>query len=458
MSGLRRPTCVRTPARHERRSGAVLLLVALFALALFGIAGLVLDVGQAWLAHRSMQMAVDPAAIEGLRWRDWAQDGGRGDEPQTRDALRRAAASLVASLPFDDDLYADDVGPADDPYGFGAGVVLDLEYEGSSQVMEELGAGMQIRLPDPPVYKPRASNFSPLTPFGLEFNLVNNQIGDMVAGDYLGLADPLRPGLENRVYSRNDFTPTIQGDRLASASAPSFLVRMRRSRDRWALDSVPQVSSTGPPIRFLWALGSGLRGDPDESYDPRREGLTVRATAIATEKRAWLVGGIHYERDLPGAGFALERSFWDPLPIATKIDVFVHGNGDITTVGGRVVGYFHTGPSQVGSTIQRGLPPPDPDILRDSQVWPIIYQNIEEEPRTIGFGACRMGIDLPDDLEDYEPPVDAHIYKYASRMAHRNAAAVSIVSLPNLSPSGFEALFRAHETFLDPLLAPALAR
>ena len=83
----------------SERSGAILLLFALLTFVFFAIAGLVIDVGLANLAQAQMQVAVDTAAIEGCRWRNF--DEGMGFS----NVEKRRKAAIMTRLVFDDDLH-----------------------------------------------------------------------------------------------------------------------------------------------------------------------------------------------------------------------------------------------------------------------------------------------------------------------------------------------------------------
>ncbi len=199
-----------------------------------------------------------------------------------------------------------------------------------------------------PVYKPIRSD----TVAGLELNVANNvQSGDLVAGSYAfngtnyasedpnGPADPAD---EDPYYDRRDFTPSASAS--AGQTAPAFVARMRRTNNLKGLDSVPLVSSGGPPIYYLFGLGTSMHPKPGYSYSPREQGVTVRATAVAaagpavtglssprglakTAGAAYWVTGVNGTVMLPGvAPFAIRGDLWSQLNPANP------GSGSPVTV------------------------------------------------------------------------------------------------------------------------------
>ncbi len=239
-------------ARPERQ-GVVLVLFALFLVGFLGLAAATIDLGVARASRLTMQNAADAAALEGLRWRD-----ALPDDPQAADALRRVRAAefarrltrVDASLP----LVTPDAG-------------------------QPLVATLGI---DASVWQPR-----------LELNLENQVHGDLVAGTWLpstlSSADPAYAAallhFEGSDYLRSDFDVSAVG---AAARAPTFLARLRRSAG--PLDQSPGVSSSGAPLPFLFGHHPGLQPEPGASYDPFRDGITLRATAVADTAAAIVVG------------------------------------------------------------------------------------------------------------------------------------------------------------------------
>src|SRR5258705_3078559 len=224
---------------------------------------LIIDIGYGRVAQGQMQNAADTAAIEGIRQRDTG----------VSEANRRAAVSNVVGWVFDEDYDPTD-GDAD--YQFGAGPIIDLT-EGATSLH-----GLQTAsVPDIHVYKPN-----------LQANLDNAPEGDMVRGQFCYNADPVRSEdvayeLQDTVcgqtqrgsgaYARNDFNP-------GGANANAFLVRLRRSNEYQDLEgrTDPDVGSSGPSLPLTFGKATTIHGDdPTATYSVRRDGLTVRATAIA---------------------------------------------------------------------------------------------------------------------------------------------------------------------------------
>src|SRR5258705_5452742 len=232
---------------------------------------LIIDIGYARVAQGQMQNAADAAAIEGIRQRD-----------AVADRARREAVNTVVGWTFDDNFDPTD-GDAD--FQFGAGPVLDLT-EGATSLH-----GLQTSsVPDQHVYKPN-----------LQPNLGNAPEGDMVSGRFCYSADPLpsenvayemqdtvcgQPQLGAGAYARNDFNPR-------GANANAFLVRLRRSNEYQDLEgrTDPDVGSSGPSLPLTFGKATTIHGDdPAATYSVRRDGLTVRATAIAETRPALHIG------------------------------------------------------------------------------------------------------------------------------------------------------------------------
>ena len=210
--------------RDRGRRGTVLLQSVLVVFALMGLGALVVDLGIVRSTQRSLQIAADAAAIEGLRGRDALAI------PADSDLARRTAASRVAALVFDED--ADTATPPD-RLRLGAGPTL------ATNVAPAPGPPAGGLLTDGGPYLPN-----------LELNAGNAEVGDLVAGTYAAL-DPSDPGnpdwhAENALYLRDDFAPASAGD---APSAPAFLARLRRTNDTLELDRIPGVSSAAPRCR-----------------------------------------------------------------------------------------------------------------------------------------------------------------------------------------------------------------
>lgn len=253
-------------ARHvaapRGQRGVVLVFFALFFLALFGLFAVVVDLGIARATQLQMQTSADAAALEGLQ----ARDSVPGDAAAS-DLSRRILAAATAAAVFDED-----GDPATGPNRFrlGAGLVLDTGVGG---VNDPAGGVLTAGAPWVP---------------GLQLNVDGNLAsGDLVAGSFTAL-DAAAPGrvdwhVEANDYTREDFVPDGAG--------LAFLARLRRTRESSPLDRVPGVSSAGPTLPYLFGLGSGALTTPDpDIYDPRRDGITVRAAAIADARRVTAAG------------------------------------------------------------------------------------------------------------------------------------------------------------------------
>ncbi len=103
----------------NRRTGYVIVLLAMMLFGLMAMAALVIDLGFARLAQRQMQTAASAAALEGLR--------GEGDSSLTYGDRQTAAEQLIAWT-FDDDLDTSngDDGIAGGGGTFGAGPLVGL--------------------------------------------------------------------------------------------------------------------------------------------------------------------------------------------------------------------------------------------------------------------------------------------------------------------------------------------
>ncbi len=297
----------------------MLVQIALIVFALCGLLSLVVDIGYARLTQGQMQSAADAAALEGLRQRDVGVrnpvTGVTVNDPFASDCLRRAAANRIVRRTFDDNFDPVD---GDAGYQFGAGPVVDLT-EGVTSVH----ALQTISVPDPHVYKPNP-----------QLNQQNEVYGDMVSGRFCYTSDPVPSEggtyeLQDIVceeaqrgtgpYSRNDFNPNLTSPgapaalsecpapddvppspwplggtgSLSSVDDSAFLVRLRRSNDFPDLDGQTEsgVGSSGPSLPLTFGKGTTIHGDdPGSDYSVRRDGLTVRATAIADARPALRLG------------------------------------------------------------------------------------------------------------------------------------------------------------------------
>ena len=372
----------------------MLVQIALIVFALCGLLSLVVDIGYARLTQGQMQNAADAAALEGLRKRDVgvrnSVTGQTVNDPFASDCLRRAAANRIVRWTFDDDF---EPAEGDPDYQFGAGPVIDLT-EGVTSVH----ALQTISVPDPHVYKPDP-----------QLNQQNQVYGDMVSGRFCYTADPVpseggtyelqdivctEPQRGSGSYARNDFNPNLTSPgpppglgecpaadeaapdpwplpgsgSLSSVDDNAFLVRLRRSNDFQDLAGQVEsnVGSSGPSLPLTFGKGTTIHGDdPTSDYSVRRDGLTVRATAIATTRPAMRVGLPQSNPVQPGATpFALvDTCVQAPTGAPVTLTVTINpANGVITRTGtgtatcaiGAVVGRFvanRTAISGVGNTL-----------------------------------------------------------------------------------------------------------
>jgi hypothetical protein len=278
-------------------------MLAQFALVVFGIFGimaLAIDMGIVTLTRVQMQNAADAATIEGLRHRDAVIDETTDTvDAYASDCYRRVSAADVVRWTVDDDF---DAGTIEVDRQLGAGPYSLFPDEAGQG---NLDASRMMRLPTD-----RGSTSNVYKP-DLQFNLADNVAnGDMVSGHYDPLADydPMHVVDESDLYERADFSisdtwsdnalPPCDREALplGTGAVPggqhdAFLVRLRRTDDRnAALDDIPGVSSKGGPLDLIFGRGTTVHEDPDSGYSVRRDGLTVRGTAIATTAPALRIG------------------------------------------------------------------------------------------------------------------------------------------------------------------------
>jgi hypothetical protein len=433
----------------------MLIQVALIVFALFGLVGLVVDSGYARLTQAQMQSAADGAAVEGMRLRNLRSD------PFESDCKRRSAARNVVAWTFDDDFV-----PGADAFGFGAGPQLTL-----TGGVGDLNALQTIEPGNPPVYKPMMERNQSL-------NLIH---GDMVSGRF----HPDAPGLEANDYTRADFDlgvpvppgtsglETCPPDDDFSGALPSggsaitddaFLVRLRRTNDPDGLDQDADVSSRGEPLPLLFARASAIGGDASAAYSVRRDGLTIRATAIASVRPALRVGALHPELpELGAVSFALDRACWEALAEGVPNDATVDSSGVIQFVSAcsGIAGRFVAPARSVGVPIVAQIPLPG-EVSQAGFV--AIYETVGSNSRVVGFGRSALcGVDTSDpELPCTSPatiPGTVRISRRTVRVAAQNASAHLPEGLPmELTPAERDAILLANRTLEGSLLAPVLAR
>ena len=343
--------------RSDRR-GTVMILFAMIVFLVMAIAGLVIDMGLVRVTQRQMQTATDSAAIEGLRGTDLLTE-----------QERRTNASQMVAWTFDDNMNPQTV---DNQYG--AGPVLQLSGGFGDPT---LAASQTLSVPAQHVYKPSRSDGTP----GLELNLPDQASGDMVAGQF----NTGQSATEANDFSRADFTPFNETNQ---PTRDAFLVRMRRTRNVSGLDQAAGVSSSGPTLPFLFALGSLIHEQSDatqnpNNYSPRQDGVSVRATAIAESKPALFVGpqdadlytAYGIQSNIPQiATFALPSANWNSAA----------SNGKVSTTGAEAVGssttFVAVGQLTTGSLADSG------SLLPTGRLIVPLFATIDTVEVIVGFG------------------------------------------------------------------------
>lgn len=259
--------------RPAARGGVALVLFAALVFVFLAIASVAIDVGRACATQQQMQVAVDTAALEGVRMRDVES------YQHYNNVARRPRVSNLVRWVFDDDLHP--TNPTPQPFGaepipadgpdelhVGAGPIFSIQ--GGAGPLNARGTIVTPTLPfwDDPVLE---TNTGGPSGAGTE----NVPYGDQVSGTYY----PDQSHVENSIYERSDFR---HGTSVEYWKSTSYLVRMRRSGTANPLDNQPGVSMSGPTIPFLFGLGTLMTRAQNSVWDPRYQGLTVRATAIAS--------------------------------------------------------------------------------------------------------------------------------------------------------------------------------
>jgi hypothetical protein len=437
----------------------VLVQIALIVFAMSAMLSLVIDVGYARVTQGQMQNAADAAALEGLRKRDI------GDE-----SLRRAAVNSLAGRVFDDDFDVTN----GDPDQYGAGPIIDLT-EGATS----LHALQTISVPDVHVYKP-----------DLQLNEQNQVYGDMVSGRFCYTSDPVpsedasyelqdivctEPQRGSGSYARNDFNPGVPDPN-------AFLVRLRRSNEFQDLDGQmePDVASSGPSLPLTFGKATTIHGDdPSSTYSVRRDGLTVRATAIAETRPAMHVGLPQANVNQPGATpFALvDTCVQGPNPAApVTINVTINPVTGVITrrapaaapcAVGSVVGRFVGNPSAM-STVGTVLTASSPRLCASFNTLagygPVYSLMASGANRVIGF--ARVSLTHNPCPAGVGTPFAAAIVRAASLVAASNATASIVGGLPlpvTSQPAAVRELMSKNlvgpgRVNYAPVLVPVLAR
>ena len=411
---------LRTTASAARRdeAGAVLVLFALLLVGAFGLLAAIVDGGRLRATSQQLDAGAESAALEGVRFKDSEGDGQRRD---------RAIAATARQ-------WDDDLDPSNgDVLGLGAGslpVVADAQPLGGRL---DVAPSAALR-----VWKPAS---------GLQHTLGNAAHGDLVAGTHIaGMA----PG-EDDAFARPDFSPTAPGSAAAElAAAPAFLVRLRRATDRLALDRQPGESSAGPAFDWLWARGAAWH-EPGAfgTGQSRADGLTVRATSIASTERALLVS------DDPAGGATLARialrgeagSAWNATPPGASLSLELDPNG-LLTAAGVEQGIALVVPARaVGDALAAAAS--DPAIVPGDVLVLPVYGAFASERRVVGF---TLGIAT-------SVGATVTLVRQPGAVLPTGASSVSPAALDaRLALAATPALAALHTSFAEPVLAPVLRR
>jgi hypothetical protein len=482
----------------------VLVQTAFLVFAFCGVLSLIVDIGFARLTQGQLQNAADSAAIEGLRKRDITVANTAGlpvNDPFASDCLRRAAANRMVRWTFDDDFDRDN---GDGGHQLGGGPQIDV-----SNGVTSMHALATISIPQSRTYKPE-----------LQLNQRNVAYGDMVSGRFCYTDEPepseggtyelqdivcTEPQHASGRYSRSDFNPNTTSPNppntldecpavddpvpspwpvggtgsLTGVDDSAFLVRLRRSNEfREDVDAAPGEASSGPALPLVFGRGGLAHGDdPASAYSIRRDGLTVRATAIADVRPALQVG-------LPQAGqlgvtpFTLVDSYVATLTAAAVQVTIDPARGIIcggliciatSPTAGRFVDSL-TDPTRrrwltiatVGAPLPVATPLVCPAAATSAGYVPVYSLMASGANRIIGFSRLTFGPD-PARLGN---PCAKVLVRSISMVATNNASAALTrgLSFPvTASAADVRELFdknrvRAGRLNYLPVLAPVLAR
>ncbi|HWB14894.1 MAG TPA: Tad domain-containing protein [Vicinamibacterales bacterium] len=406
----------------------MLVQIAFMLVALFGVAALTVDLGLARVTQSEMQTAADSAAIEGLRYRNISSDGFQSD------CRRRVAAADMVRTTFQN---------TDDDRRYGAGPVIAIDGG-----VGPADAFTQIDLSDPHAYAP-----------DLQINQTTNDgIGDLVSGTFTSSSAPGPE--EDAGYARVDFAPAAAVDAGSSGfeGCPSpidhpelydnpapdawpdsgvgpigvadhangaFLVRLRRTSNRDGLDDVPEVSSHGPALPLLFGRGSAIAGtDVDAGDSLRRDGLTIRATAIAGAMPALAVGQAGGSVGEGAAPFALSSDAYAAVPVDPPTTMVIGADGSIDG------GQFTAVPlTRVGEMVPVASPATcDVPISGEGRrAYVPLVDTIGASSRVVGFGRVTFwwSCDTPGD-----PPGDFRVARGSQHVVSANATAVLADGFP----------------------------
>ena len=405
-------------ATPNTERGTVLVLFALLLVGTFGMIGVVVDGGRLRLTKQQMDAGAEGAALEGVRFKD--RDG---------DIARRLRATTLAALQWDDDLNPNN----GDVIGLGAGTLPIVTNA------DPLGGDLVVAQP------PAARAWKPA--IQLQQNLANTTHGDLVAGVYI----PSAPPLEDDAFQRLDFAPTTAGSTAANlAAAPAFLVRLRRTGARLALDRQPGESSAGPPFEWLWARGGAWQEPGDTgTAQSRGDGLTIRATAIASTERALAVSATSNAGPLL-ATFALlgdPSSAWQATTTGNSLTFDIETNG-VLSIANNEQGVALATPARVVGAAAQPAPAALTSTPPTSLIVPV-YAAITSQRRVFGFTLATATIN----------GATLTVTRLPSTVLSTGASSVSTQALDaRVALANTPALRSLHIAFTAPVLAPVLRR
>ena len=278
--------------RRRCRVGQSLMVVLLLLLVMVSVLALTLDFGFVLLSRRTMQAGVNTASLEGAR--DIGEEG------------RENARILMRNV------YDDDLDPRQNFTTLGAGPEQSLvQRDTNDRTVLGTGEGAQQLLSDryQYIYRPDP-----------ELNLANDGSGDFVIGEYQSPSEYPSDHQENGSYERNDF--------ILDSTGSAFLSRLRRTPARSGvanpLDRIAGVSSSGLGSPLLLGHLSFFIHQPSGSYDIRRDGVAIRATAIADRKPIVFIGDGEGETFYSAISFA----YWPDLNQWYEIATPAHALGE----------------------------------------------------------------------------------------------------------------------------------
>ena len=276
------------PKRNYSRRGQSLMAIFVLLMVLIGVLALTLDLGFVLLSRRAMQTGVNTAALEGAR-----DIEGLG---------RENARTLMQNV------YDDNLDPTQNFTTLGVGPsqsLVQVDSNGSAVLGAGQGAQPLLDNRHQYIYRPVP-----------QLNTINEVSGDLVQGNYDDTNVGALAHVENQNYERNDFST----DDLGSA----FLSRLRRTPSRSGvaneLDRVAGVSSSGSGSPLLLGRLAFFSPSPANSYDIRRDGVTIRATAIADSKPIVSVGRGEADEIFSAIPYAysVETNQWYELASSTR--------------------------------------------------------------------------------------------------------------------------------------------